>query len=374
MAGVVNFKLRQEFSGLQFDGGYAQTDRGDGDEYERRDHGRHALRRRSGAGCWDTWATRSDSPSGSSARDFSRYALYYAGPGAGGVGPDGGFLAGGSPAIEEGAPADRPGQPSRHSTPCSSPTAIRPAPCRTRTTSASTPTDQLVHPRRWQSRAASRTSVASATRCSSTTAITATTPAPWSYLQMPLERTSAYGRASFRARCRSRTLRRGAVCRLHGRTVACAPAPSFETQIPATNPLHPGRPEIPARFARESGRRSARFQAILRAGAAHRLERIRRLSAHCGAAAGRCRIAGDTTPMSSTARTTGTRRQQGNALRSRINDLSYASDGGASICGEFSLLGSGRMPDACIDYIADERRQPPALRADRRWSCPPAAP
>jgi len=33
VAGVINFKLKEEFDGLQFDGSYARTERGDGDDY-----------------------------------------------------------------------------------------------------------------------------------------------------------------------------------------------------------------------------------------------------------------------------------------------------------------------------------------------------
>src|SRR4029077_12894889 len=44
--------------------------------------------------------------------------------------------------------------------------------------------------------------------------------------------------------------------------------------------------------------------------------------------------------------------QTGNVSRSRVEELAFAPDGGASICGGFNPFGQGLVLPACADYIA----------------------
>ena len=104
IAGVVNFKLKQEFSGLQFDGSGGVTDQGDGNEYSAGLTG--GLEFADGRGDVFGYVGYSEREAITyDQRTFSRYALGYFGPGAGGVGPDGAFLPLGSQIIEEGRPS-----------------------------------------------------------------------------------------------------------------------------------------------------------------------------------------------------------------------------------------------------------------------------
>ncbi len=44
--------------------------------------------------------------------------------------------------------------------------------------------------------------------------------------------------------------------------------------------------------------------------------------------------------------------QTGNVSRSRVEELTFAPDGGVSICGGFDPFGVGSVLPACADYIA----------------------
>jgi outer membrane receptor protein involved in Fe transport len=347
MAGVVNFKLKQDFAGLQFDGSFAQTDRGDGDEYSAAITA--GMRFAGDRGRLLGYAGYSErQPVRSSARDFSRHSLYYAGPGAGGFGPDGAFLAGGFPSIEEGAPANLPasleafdalfesyGYPSG-TVPYQGYFGVN-SDGSLFTLGDGTPgsvanfrgeRDPLVFNDRNYG----------------------FDPAPWGYLQLPLERTSAYGRASF-AFDAGHELYGEALYASYTAEQALGPAPSYEISIPSTNPF------IPAdlKFLLDSRKNRAddvlvfkRFSELGPRIASHEYDVYQLTAGLHGPLSDRWRYEA----YVQHGQNDWDERQQGNALRSRINDLSYAPDGGASICGEFSLLGIGRMPQACIDYIA----------------------
>ncbi len=347
VAGVVNFKLKQEFSGLQFDGGYARTGQGDGDEYHAEVTG--GMRFAGGRGRLLGHVGYSERKAiRYSERDYSRYALYYAGPGAGGVGPGGGFLAGGSPAIEEGAPAAVQASPQAF--------------------------DALFQSYGYPAGTVPYQDYLGVNADDTLFTLGNGEPgsvanfrgerdpllfndgsygfnfAPWNYLQMPLERVSAYGRASFEFDA-GHELYGEALYADYTADQSHAPAPSFEITIPATNPFIPADLKFlldsradPAagvlvfkRFSELGPRISSNEYDVyqLTTGLTGPLPDQWRYDAYV--------LHGENDRDET---------QQGNALRSRINDLSYAPDGGASICGEFSVLGSGRMSDACIDYIS----------------------
>ena len=113
IAGVVNFKLKDKFNGVQFDGGWGQTDRGDGSEYSAGvTAGLSFAEGRGEAYGYVGYSERK--AVFQSERHFSAVSLGYFGPDAGGVGPGGAFLPSGSSNIAEGRnsfqPTQRPSQ------------------------------------------------------------------------------------------------------------------------------------------------------------------------------------------------------------------------------------------------------------------------
>lgn len=95
VAGVVNFKLRQRFEGIQLDGGWGQTDRDDGDEtHVDITAGTAFADGRGQAIAYFGYADRNAVTLAE--RDFSRYALGYDGPGNGVTGPEQSFSTFGS--------------------------------------------------------------------------------------------------------------------------------------------------------------------------------------------------------------------------------------------------------------------------------------
>ena len=113
IAGVVNFKLRDKFEGVQFDGGWGETESGDGAEYTAGVTGGLSFSDDRGKAYGYVGYSKRDAVF-QRAREFSEVTLEYAGPGAGGVGPDGGFLPSGIAGHPRGSsclpPVNRPSQ------------------------------------------------------------------------------------------------------------------------------------------------------------------------------------------------------------------------------------------------------------------------
>ena len=101
IAGVVNFKLKDKFTGIRFDGGWGQTEQGDGTVYTAGITAGHDFAGGRGNSYGHVGYSERDSVF-QGQREFSEVALGYFGPGAGGTGPDGGFLPLGSSTIAEG--------------------------------------------------------------------------------------------------------------------------------------------------------------------------------------------------------------------------------------------------------------------------------
>jgi outer membrane receptor protein involved in Fe transport len=101
VAGVVNFKLRRDFDGVELDAGGAVTDKGDGEEYS---VGLSAgTNFADGRGSVMGYVGYTDRAAITNAdRSFSRYALQYNGVGNGTAGPRNAFVPAGSPTIDEG--------------------------------------------------------------------------------------------------------------------------------------------------------------------------------------------------------------------------------------------------------------------------------
>ena len=101
IAGVVNFRLRREFDGVELGGRWGQTDRGDGEEYDvSLTAGTDFADGRGSVIGYVGYYDRAqiDQP----AREFSRAPLFYVGPGEGITGPGNAYVGGGSFVTEEG--------------------------------------------------------------------------------------------------------------------------------------------------------------------------------------------------------------------------------------------------------------------------------
>ena len=105
MAGVVNFRLKNDFDGVEIDAQWGQTERGDGADYGGGvTAGLDFAAGRGSVLGYVGYAERGSVLS--TKRDFARYGLRYFGPDAGGVGPGGAFLPDLGHRIEEGRVVD----------------------------------------------------------------------------------------------------------------------------------------------------------------------------------------------------------------------------------------------------------------------------
>ena len=101
IAGVVNFRLRNEFDGVEVDGQWSQTERGDGADWSGGvTAGLDFAEGRGTVLGYVGYAKREAILAAE--REFARYSLFYLGPGAGNAGPGSAFVRLGSPSIEEG--------------------------------------------------------------------------------------------------------------------------------------------------------------------------------------------------------------------------------------------------------------------------------
>lgn len=346
IAGVVNFKLLQDFEGLRFDGGWGATDQGDGEEYFAGVTG--GLEFADGRGQLLAYVGYSEREAITyDQRDFSRYVLGYFGPGAGGVGPGGAFLPLGSTLIVEGRPSFRSGQAAFDALFESYGYPAGTVPYQTFfgvnqdgslfTMGNRTP-GSVVNFR------GQRDPVLFNDR------IYSYNYAPWNYLQLPLERMSAFASGSFEFGSGHEVYGQGLYAN-YSADQALAPTPNNAIFMPASNPyISPDlRSLLDSRSnPAEAYRMSKRFEELGPRIASNRYD-VYQLTA------------GITGPVFERwtydaylqyGQNDKTEKQSGNALRSRINDLIYAPDGGASICGEFDIMRIGRISSDCADYIS----------------------
>jgi outer membrane receptor protein involved in Fe transport len=347
IAGVVNFKLKDNFEGLQFDGGWAVTEQGDGEEYSAGITGGFDFADGRGqvlgyAGYSNREAITYDE------RDFSSYSLAYFEPGAGGFGPDGGFLPSGSTFVLEGRP--------------SALVASRPA------------FDALFESYGFAAGTVPYQSFFGVNQDGSLFTTGNRSPgsvvnfrgerdpvlfndrlytynfAPWNYLQLPLERVSAFAAGSFELDAGHELYAR-AMYADYSADQALAPPPSNQIFVPANNPYI----SDDLRFLLDSRtnpaadlRISKRFSELGARVASNQYDVYQLTAGVSGPISDRWTYDayvqyGDNDQAES---------QDGNALRSRINELTYAPDGGQSICGEFNIFLIGRISPECAQYIS----------------------
>lgn len=347
VAGVVNFKLLQKFEGLQFDASGAVTDRGDGEEY--------FAGLTAGLGFADGRGTvfghvgYSEREAVTYARrKFSRYALGYFGPDAGGVGPDGGFLALGSGSIVEGAARGLNASPAAFNALFESygfPAGTVPY---QRNLAANEDGTLFTLGNRTPGSVVNfrgeRDPVLYNDR------FYTWNYAPWNYLQLPLQRVSAFAKAGFELDGGHEIF--GQVLYAdYSADQALAPTPANNLFMPPTNPYVPpdlkflldSRPAPAAdlRFAK-------RFEELGPRTSSNQYDVYQVTAGVRGPLRGDWRYDAYVQFGKNDQR----QEQQGNALRSKINELVYAPDGGASICGEFDLFRIGAISADCARFIA----------------------
>ena len=358
IAGVVNFKLKNKFEGVRFDGGWGQTDRSDGSEYTAGITGGLSFADGRGKAYGYVGYAKRDAVSQGD-RKFSEVPLAYFGPGDGTVGRQNAFRPNGSPNITEGRSVGRRDQ--------------RPSQAAWDTLFASYgygPGGDPIPP------LASETGIntvgfngdgsvfSSGNRAPRSVAnfrgeldpdlannrVYTYNFAPWNYLQLPLERVSAFGRATFDFGPAAELFVQ-ALFADYQADAALAPTPALGLQLPRSNPyipadfgflldsrVNPSADVLMTKRLAELGPRISSTQ--------HDVYQVT-LGSHGQAF-------GDWTydAYVQVGAYDSTESQTGNALRSKIQELTYAPDGGLAACGGLDLFGPNSISAACADFIS----------------------
>ena len=174
--------------------------------------------------------------------------------------------------------------------------------------------------------------------------------APWNYLQLPLERVSAFASGSFELGG-DHELYAQALYADYSADVALAPTPSSGLVMPATNPyvspdlklLLDSRANPAADF-----RIGKRFSELGPRTSSNQYDVYQLTAGASGSITDRWTLR----RLHPVRENDQTETQENNALRSRIIELTYAPDGGQSICGDFNIFLIGRISPECAKYIA----------------------
>jgi outer membrane receptor protein involved in Fe transport len=346
IAGVVNFRLRDQFDGLEFDGGWTQTDRGDGTEYSAGVlAGTSFAEGRGHVVGYVGFAEREQVNQGE--RRHSRAPYRYYEDETEGRGPGGAFL--GSGGIAEDGYAVIFSNPAVYGQLFASygyppGTALYQAGVGANLDGTvfafgdgETPGSVVnyrgeIDPAMVNSRS-----------------LTYNT-APYTALQLPLERTSALVRGSF-AITSSIEAYAQALYADYSATRQLAPTDSGILLVPPTNPYLPAdlrrladsrvNPQVPFRFfARPT---------VLGPRTAENERELLQLTAGL-----RGQVFGDWQydVYAQAGRNERTERQEGITRVSKYEELLFAADGGQSICGGLDVFGKGKITAECAAYVA----------------------
>jgi iron complex outermembrane recepter protein len=362
VAGVVNFRLRQSFEGVELGGTWGRTDRGDGEQWDA--HLTAGTRFADGRGSAYGFVGHSERQLVTQGdRRFSRYALQYVGAGNGLLGPDQAFLAGGNPLIEEGVAI----------LPIAGPNPVSAAAFQDLFASYGYPSPplplQLQYGFNEDGTLFTRgngtpNSVANfrgdLDPLVSNDRFYAYNFAPPNALQLPLERTSAFGRLSFDLADSLRLYADG----LYGDYSVdqqLAPTTAIQMTLPRGNPYIPADLGLLLDSRPSPGANLLWFKRISELG-----PRISQneYSVYQGTVGvdGYLTDAWRIDAYAQFGENSQTRRQTGNALRSRIDELTFAADGGLAACGGFDIFGLGSISRACADYIGVDAQDDVRLR------------
>lgn len=353
VAGVVNFRLKPYFEGIEFGGSAARTSENDGEQWDV--NVTAGTRFAEGRGSVYGFVSRSERELLTyGERSFSRYPLTYLGPGAGVTGPQSGFVPFGSGTLEEGSTFIFAGR-------------------------GANPMTQEAFDSVFETYGFPAGSVPFQPRLgfnSDGTLFTRGTFAPgsvvnfrgeqdpfffndliYSYnfapvnaLQMPLERTSFFGRGTFEVTPSMRVYAEGLYAD-YSVTARLAPTPAGFEFMPVTNPYVPADlktlldsrpvPDEPLFWTKrlsELGPRKSEtnydtYQATV--GLEADVFDWWKLDAYVQY--------GESDQSED---------QSGNALRSRMEELTFSADGGLAACGGFDVFGLGSISPGCASYIA----------------------
>ncbi len=360
LAGVVNLKLKRKFDGFQIDGTWGQTDRGDGTQYEAGlTAGTNFAGGRGSVVGFVGYADRELITQGD--RDFSKYALFYVEPGNGTLGPGNAFLPSGNFFIEEGIVAfPRSNEPSPQEFEdlmghygYTAGEAAGQVPYQSLfgfntdgtlftlgdETYAGTQVLGVANFRGVRDPVTFNDSVYSYNF------------APPNALQLPLERKSAFARAEFELTDSARVYAQGLYSD-YSVTTQLAPAALFSgVFIPVDNPYVPedlkrlldSRPDPSGDI--EFYKRLSELGPRISVATYDVYQVTLGLSGT---------IFGDWEYEAYVQQGANDQehRQSGNVLISRVEELTFAPDGGVSICGGFDPFGLGSISPECLDYIS----------------------
>ena len=366
LAGVVNFKLKRDFDGVEIDGTWGQTDRSDGTQYEAGlTAGTNFADGRGSIVDFVGYADRElvihqD-------REFSRYPMRYNGVGGGTLGPGNSFLPAGSPSIEEGsvnlisdtnpidpvvfdllmtsygyAPGEVPFQPPRIRFPNvqfgfnsdgSLFTLGNPGFEINRITAVyNFRGDQdpvFFNPYRYTCNFAADNA-----------------------LQLPLERASAYTRAEFELSDSVRIYAQGLYSD-YSVTQQFAATPLREVFVPVDNPYIPDDLALLLASRQDPTEPISLFKRVSETGPRTGTNDYDVYQATLGLA-GEILDDWNYEVYAQIGANDQVNRQTGNLLTSRIEELTFAPDGGVSICGGFNPFGSGSISPECMQYISTD--------------------
>ena len=345
IAGVVNVHLLDSFDGIQLDGGWAQSTAGDADEYSTGltagttfDHARGSVVVYVGYTHRDSVDQR--------ARRFSRVPLKYYSDEHGGIGPHGAFLATGLGIPEEGLSivfADPSSYDALFAAYGYAPGSA------TYQAGIGVNADRTLFTIGDESPHSVLNYRGPRTASFNDRSFNSYNTAPDTALRMPLDRTSAYVEAKYAAADNVDVFLRALGAR-YTVTRELAPTVAGIALVPATNPHVPAdlatllasrtNPTTPFRYFKpisELGPRTAdndRDMAQATIGASVRLTPAWTLDSYV-----------------QYGRNRRTERQSGNVNLLRFEDLTFAADAGASICGDFDPFSARSLAPACVEYI-----------------------
>ena len=347
IAGVVNFQLKNDFDGVEFEGHWGQTERGDGADYGGgvTAGGDFADGRGSVLG-YVGYAERETVLS--TKRNFSRYLLGYEGPGAGSVGPGGAFLPRGGLRLEEGRVVDvRPSETAFESLFAS---YGYPGHFDPNQTAFGVNADGTVFTQGTGEPGSVLNFRGERDPFTFDDRFYTANGRPYA-MQLPLERRSAFTRASFEFNDSAELYAQGLYAD-YNVDLRFDPTSMFDNvHMPPTNPYIPPdlkllldsreKPDADVvldKHMSELGPRVSSFEYdVYQATLGLRGKVFAGWSYDLYVQAG----ANDQTET-----------QSGNALTSRIEDLTFAPDGGEAICGGFNPFGVGSISAECAAYIA----------------------
>ncbi len=367
LAGVVNFKLKRDFDGVEIDGTWGQTDRSDGTQYEAGlTAGTDFAAGRGSIVGYVGYADRELVTHGD--REFSRYPMRYSGvPGGGTLGPGNSFLPSGSEFIEEGRVnlinGDNPISPAVFDELMVSygfaPGQVPYWPEQVRFPNAQFGFNENGTLFTQGNRGFFSNQIPAVFNFQGVEDPVFFNPylytynfAPVNALQLPLERKSAFARAEFELSDSVRIYAQGLYSD-YSVTQQLAPTPLVDVFMPVDNPFVPPdlalllasrpTPDEPFSFEKrvsETGPRTGTteydvFQVTLGLSGEVLEDWKYDVYAQVGA-------------------NDQVNRQTANLLTSKIEELTFAPDGGVSICGGFDPFGLGSISPACMEYISTD--------------------